>query len=332
MPRPTATLLACALVVPAACAPVDEGSSTAPADEAAEAATPSSGPIARNARDVALVVDHNHVARVSFTDTTGARHQVLAWGAINAKTPDPAHPQAAFYRNNAGGYGSAWGAGYASRMKNICTRYTGPPLPLLVTACDAPDGSHWALQSWQRLLPDGGWPATTTQAAYELHLSHWDGALPTFNVAMDWTAGGHLPRLFGSLTYRGEGVYGFSSTSVGAPLDGYGRNVYVDVLNPPWGRGWYRFNSGLTHRPVPGARLDDGSPAMGGNACIGMYALYGRAQPAAGDAYRATVLGPGVMPILRWEGPAPGPYDAATESEMVALQRTFVPPSDDCYR
>ena len=39
---------------------------------------------------------------------------------------------------------------------NSCRRYSGPPLAWLVTACTMPDGSHWAVQSWQRGLPNLG--------------------------------------------------------------------------------------------------------------------------------------------------------------------------------
>src|SRR5581483_9235870 len=37
-----------------------------------------------------------------------------------------------------------------------CSRYTGPKLAFQVAACDAPDGSFWALQQWQKALPDYG--------------------------------------------------------------------------------------------------------------------------------------------------------------------------------
>ena len=34
--------------------------------------------------------------------------------------------------------------------------YDGPKLPWMVKACKAPDGSYWALQKWQRMLPNLG--------------------------------------------------------------------------------------------------------------------------------------------------------------------------------
>ena len=43
------------------------------------------------------------------------------------------------------------------------------------------------------------------------------------------------------------GVYGFSSTPRGNPLDSYGRNIYVDTFDSAYGKGWHRENSFLTH-------------------------------------------------------------------------------------
>ena len=69
----------------------------------------------------------------------GSPHHVLYWGAIDW-TPR-------FSRDYSGGWKSKV-ADYR-RFGNSCKAYTGPPLSLMVAACDAPDGSHWALQEWQ---------------------------------------------------------------------------------------------------------------------------------------------------------------------------------------
>jgi hypothetical protein len=45
------------------------------------------------------------------------------------------------------------------RIGNHCRPYDGPHLAALVVACDAPDGSHWALQQWQPKLPHRGFPS-----------------------------------------------------------------------------------------------------------------------------------------------------------------------------
>jgi hypothetical protein len=264
-----------------------------------------------------LKVNRFNLAVVSWTDSHGSRHHALAWGAVNARPPSRTTKQVRFKLDYSGGYGS-FGSGYWRHVRNYCTRYTGPPLTHLVYACDAPDGSHWALQTWRRELPDGGWPGNTRQESKELHLSHWRGQLPRLFVDRDWIYSGRYDHLFGFLRYRTIPVYGFSATNTGNPQDTYGRNIYVDVHDPPWGRGWYRFNSGLTHRPD-------------GVFCMGMYALYGRTHPAKGDAYRATVMGPGVTPIMSWTGAAPGPYNRALDLVKNAEQQSFTTRADTCY-
>jgi len=57
-----------------------------------------------------------------------------------------------------------------------------------------------------------------------------------------------------------------------------------------------RFNGFLTHNSR-------------GNFCAGVYPnMFGRGPAGAGSDYRATAIGPGVTPIVTWEGPAPGHY------------------------
>src|SRR6478736_5863133 len=106
------------------------------------------------------------------------RH-VLVWGAINAKPPDRAHPdsQVKFHVDYSGGSASPWGGGYWRRVKNACTRWRGSGLTLAVTVCTLPDGSHWALQSWKRRMPNGGYKCCQSpqQGKRELHISHWKG-------------------------------------------------------------------------------------------------------------------------------------------------------------
>ena len=78
-----------------------------------------------------------------------------------------------------------------------------------MAACAAPDGSYWALQAWQRTLPDLGMlPWLSTQRTTELHLSHWSGAVATLEAWTDWIYSGRFHHLFGRLTYDGQPVYG----------------------------------------------------------------------------------------------------------------------------
>jgi hypothetical protein len=75
------------------------------------------------------------------------------------------------------------GVTYAAHRAGAgCTRYSGPALPLLVAACDASDGSYWALQVWERLVPNYG----GRSAPLELYVSHWSGEPGALEVHTDW--------------------------------------------------------------------------------------------------------------------------------------------------
>ncbi len=179
-----------------------------------------------------------------------------------------------------------------------CPAYTGPALAWMTTACTAPDGSFWAVQEWQRQLPDYGVTPTAFQNATEVHLSHWTGPLPVLTVTMNW-AYKRFDHLFGTFTYNGSGVYGFASTPGGAPKDSWGRNLYVDTLDSAYGPGWERDNSFLTHK-------------VGGSFCYGFYA-HGAFPAGNGTKYRATIIGPGLTPDIEWQGDSPGAYDAGAQ-------------------
>jgi len=263
--------------------------------------------IARDASDVFLSVNGAGKALVTYR-ARGAPRRVLAWGAINAAAPSEGRPQLRFRLDYSGGWGTfrrpVW-----KTFRNACLPYDGPPLAWLVAACKAPDGSYWALQSWQRMLPNYGLPPTTSlQSAWELRLSHWRGPLPQLEVEFGWTYR-RFQQIFGRFTYRGRPVHGFRSTAAGAPLDGHGRNVYVDTLDSAYGPGWRRENSFLTHVGT-------------GGFCYGFYP-HGERPSGRGSRYRATVIGPGVTPDVSWEGSPPPAYDPeldrAADRRMLAL-------------
>ena len=153
--------------------------------------------VARNASGISLKVDAKGYALVSFRDA-GAQKRVLLWGAVNASPPKQGGAQVHFKRDFSGGWGT-FKKNYWQTMKNACAPYDGPALAWKVTACKAPDGSYWALQSWQRMLPNYGVaPTTTAQTVWELHVSHWTGDLPKLEVGLDWSYAGHFHHLFGS--------------------------------------------------------------------------------------------------------------------------------------
>jgi hypothetical protein len=228
--------------------------------------------IDRNARNVHLQVNARGQALVTYS-ARGSLHRVVAWGAINARTPNPTVPQVQLRKDYSGRSWTAAGS---------CRKYDGPMLALLVTACAAPDGSYWAVQSWRRTLPNFGGAPTSRLGAWELHLSHWTGETAELEVWTDWVYAGRYHHLFGRLTYAGQPVYGFSATKAGSPLDDYGRNIYVDTFDSRYGKGWRRENAFLAHRPT-------------GVFCYGFYPFTSRG-PGVGAKYRLTAVGPGVTP------------------------------------
>ena len=257
--------------------------------------------IDRNARNVSLKVNAAGHALVTY-HARGAARRVHAWGAIDARPPSRVVGQVSF------------GLDYTARRfrgGGTCLAYDGPPLAWLVRACKGPDRTYWALQAWQRLKPNFG----GTSGARELRLSHWTGALPQLWLKFDW-AYRRFDHLYGALTYGGVGVFGFRSTGAGAPLDTYGRNVYVDTLHSAYGQGWRRENGFLTHAP-------------NGSFCYGFYP-HGNRPAGSGTHYRATVIGPGVTPDVMAEGPAPGPFHPGRERAAHAEQRLLFAGSPPC--
>ncbi len=276
-------------------------------------------------------------ALLTYT-SAGETVHVLAWGAENAIATEPGHKQVAFQLDYSGGYqkyfkDSPVARGLAKQFQMIkgkpgylinpittrlqkmqkaadnywktafhggCAPYTGPALAWAVASCTAPDGSYWAVQEWQRKLPDYGLPASGNDAAFEVHLSHWTGALPVLTVATDWSWH-KWNHLYGTFTYDGEPVFGLASTAAGQPLDSFGRNLYLDTFDSVYGSGWRRENSFLTHK-------GDGVFCYSVNP-------HGARPAGTGREYRATIMGPGVTPDVMWTGPAPGVYDKATDAE-----------------
>jgi hypothetical protein len=250
----------------------------------------------RNAKGIKLEVNAKGEALITYTARGQAKH-VLAWGAVNAIAPTRSRPQLALKLDYAGGWGK-YHTNYWKTFKNACQAYDGPKLAWYVAACTAPDGSYWALQAWQRMLPNYGLAPTATQAVWELRLSHWTGELPVLQITTDW-AWHQWDHLFGTFTYDGSPVYGFKATPAGNPLDTFGRNVYVDTFDSAYGKGWKRENSFLTHTGT-------------GVFCYSVNP-HGSHPAGKGAKYRATVEGPGVTPDVMWEGLAPGPYDKAAD-------------------
>jgi hypothetical protein len=266
--------------------------------------------IDRDATNLSLRVNQQGLALLTYR-ARGTQKHVVAWGAINALPPTAGRSQVKFSLDYAGG----WGAFHKQIWKgfrNACQPYDGPALSWLVTACKAPDGSYWAVQSWQKMLPNVGLGSTSwLQAAWELHLSHWTGDIPVLDMHVDW-AYRRYDHLFGSYTYTGRPIFGFKVTRTGAPLDTWARNIYVDTFNSAYGPGWKRENSFLSHNPT-------------GTFCYGFYPgqNHSRRPPGTGTFYRATAIGPGVTPDPFWQSAAPGPYNRDVDLQANEQERAL---------
>ena len=136
-------------------------------------------------------------------------------------------------------------------------------------------------------------------------------------VWSDWIYGGKFHDLFGHATYDGRPIYGFGTTSGGAPTDRFGRLIYLDTLDAPnYGSGWQRENSFVPHNPTGvfcyGFYTFD--PTKGGYVHpSGQTAMRG---PGVGKQYRLTLDGPGVTPDVQVMIDDPGDYDANDPSKV----------------
>jgi hypothetical protein len=269
--------------------------------------------IDRDAHGVRFAVDTKGEALVTYS-ARGTTHHVLARGAMDALQPTSSRPQLAFRIDYSGRH---W-----TSFKGQCRAYDGPTLAFLVTACAAPDGSYWALQSWRRTLPNFDGKPTQRLGAAELRLSHWSGPIAVLEAWTDWVYGGRFHHLFGRYTYDGQPVHGFSATTVGNPADTYGRNIYVDTFDSRYGKGWRRENAFLAHNPT-------------GVFCYGFYKFTPRG-PGNGARYRLSAIGPGVTPDVSIILPGlhdydpNNPADVAYEKQQNALQDSIVGADKKC--
>jgi hypothetical protein len=268
-----------------------------------------------NVAFVSLKVNAKGEALFTYRRADGRLRHVLAWGAINARAPSQELPQVRFRWDYAGGWGKYRNGRYWKSFKDRCQPYDGPALALLVAPCKAPDGTYWTVQAWQRRLPLLGFdPWLPSQSNWELHVAHFSGELPKLEVFPNWSYGGRWQGLFGRYTYLDQPIFGFGATAKGVPKDKYGRNLYIDTLNSPYGPGWRRESGILTHqgtgtfchsfvpqRPFAGYPSQDIRPA------------------AAGERHRVTVGGPGVMPVMQVELPGLDRGDLQRDDEFNAV-------------
>jgi hypothetical protein len=276
-------------------------------------AAPASELIDRDATGVSLAVDAQGRALLTYR-ARGRVRRVLAFGAINARPPQATVRQVAFKLDYSGGWGTHRRQLWRTH-KNTCAPYDGPALAWFLTGCRAPDGSYWAVQHWQRMLPNYGLVPNRKQAAWELRLSHWRGELAQLSIKLDW-AYRRYDHLYGTYMYVGHPIFGFRVTRTGKPLDTHARNLYLDTFNSAYGTGWKRENGFLTQNPR-------------GNFCYGFFP-HGNRPSGKGERYRATIIGPGVTPDVSWESPAPGSYNRDLDLVANNEQRALAAESKYC--
>jgi hypothetical protein len=136
---------------------------------------------------------------------------------------------------------------------------TGVQLPWEVVVRQTQDGSFYALQSWRR-LDDG---------PVELRFSRWTGAPTSLTLHVVCCKWGSV-NVVGEASFHGHPIYGERATPQGAPLDPYGRNIYLDTFRSG---AWHRMMGILTHKPT------------------GRFSLWIRSS-WVGSAYRGTIPGP----------------------------------------
>lgn len=268
-----------------------------------------------NVKLLSLKVNGKGEALLTYRRADGSIRRVLAWGALNARAPSADVPQVRFKWDYAGGWGKYRNGKYWQTFKNTCAPYDGPPLPMLVAACKAPNGTYWTVQAWQRRLPLLGFdPWLSEHTNWELHIAHWSGELPKLEVSPNWTYGGRWQGLFGRYSYLGNPIFGFGSNAKGVPKDKYGRNLYIDTLNSAYGPGWKRESGILTHKGT-GTFCHSFVPQRP----FAGYPSQEMRPPANGERYRITVGGPGVLPIMQVEVPGLSESDRARDAEFDSM-------------
>jgi hypothetical protein len=269
----------------------------------------------RDATGVRLAVNAKGEALLTYRKGSALKH-VLVWGAINALPPTPGAQQVKFHLDYAGGWGK-YRTLYWQHFTNVCRAYDGPALPNLVAVCKAPDGSYWAAQEWPQPLPDLGFtPWLPAQSQQWLEVSHWSGPVAQLETGMHWVYDGRFQSLFGRYTYDDQPVYGFGTTRVGAPTDGFGRLIYLDTFDSVYGPGWRRENSFVAHNPS-------------GVFCYGFYPFdpttggyqhppgqTARRGPGIGSQYRLLAEGPGVTPNVAATVNGLHPFDRSNQADV----------------
>ena len=277
--------------------------------------------LTRNATNIALQVNGRETAKISFRAPSGARKSVLLWGAVNTQGVGPHHLD--FRIDRSGG----WSSGRVNPrrpFRDRCAAYDGADSIPFLTApiCKAPDGSYWAVQKYQYTggpMNDGGLVGSP-KFPWQVRVSHWTGSIARIDVGSDWTYAHRYHHIFGRVLYHGANPFGGSARVNGACTSRLCRNISIDTLDSDFGSGWRRASSILVNAP-------------NGQWCFAFVNRGGGTGRSRVNKYRVYLSGPGVSPdpLIEFDGPG-NVYNAARQTQMVALQRAWAGGSGKCAK
>ena len=165
-------------------------------------------------------------------------------------------------------------------------------------------------------------PVEAAAGAWELRLSRWQGDAPEARALDELGLQQAVPPRLRPADVPRPARLRLGARRRRAPRStAYGRNIYLDTLNSAYGPGWRRENSFLSHKA-------SGCSATASTRTTRIRATRrsGKRPEGKGERYRATVVGPGVLPDVTWEGAAPAAYDAALDRQLLdASARSTAP-------
>ena len=130
--------------------------------------------IARDARDVTLRRQREGARRSSATPRRGSAGTCSRGARSTRSTRRPDRRAGRLPARLLGRLAARTARRSPSGSATSAAATQGRSSPWFVTGCTMPDGSHWAVQSWQRGLPNLGLdPWKPLQGSRELRLSRW---------------------------------------------------------------------------------------------------------------------------------------------------------------
>ena len=190
-----------------------------------------------NVAFVSLKVNAKGEALFTYRRSDGRLRHVLAWGRAQRRRAVAGTGAGEVRWDYAGGWGGT-GREVLEGFKNRCQAYDGPALALLVAACKAPNGTYWTVQAWQRRLPPSvstrGFPPDELGASRRASSRASSEARGSSRTGHTTAAGRGCSAATRISASRSSGS---ARTRRACRRTEYGRNLYIDTLNSPYGTG-----------------------------------------------------------------------------------------------